>query len=416
MVTKKWPFKQNSIWQWVLLTFVIAALTGFLFRYGFVANSIFGFDFAKAIDLANVRQAHTHLMFFGWAGLLILYFIGLSITNEKGENGIAVSRLMRSSLYVILVFSLFSYPSFFQWGYKLVPVGSAELPISAMLSSGVMIGWYIFIAGYWKMRIHLENESCRIWYDGALLMLFISSLGAWSVGAVQMFGFGNEFFERLLPHFFLTTYTEGWILMGLIGILVKTFDLKKDDYIISDKILAFCVTVGAPISFPFGMPGLMANPYQASFARVGSFIISISVLLFVISLFKTGKLKDNFWKWPLLFLAIKSVMQLVATFLPYGNLLTDRGIKVLYLHMLFLGAYTSTIVVIFSEFIKNRSVYIYAVFISIILLLLSLVFNSVLLPNKWFGYWVFKALAIAAPLPIITISILWIKLLITNKN
>ncbi len=409
MISKKWPYKQSSIWQWVLFTFIVAGLTGFLFRYGFIGTRILGFEVVK-LDLSNIRQAHTHLMFFGWGGLMLLYFIGLSITDRQGNNAISLSGWMKSSLWCILVFSILSYPSFFMWGYKVVPIGTAELPVSAILSSGVMIGWYLFMVGYWKLRKLTETTTARVWYDGALLMLFVSSLGAWMVGAVQMFGFGNEFFERMLPHFFLTTYTEGWILMGLVGILVSHFELKESDFIISDKILASCVAIGAPISFPFGMPGLMANPYQASFARIGSFIISVSILLFVFSLFKSGKLKASLWKWPILFLAVKSIMQLVATFLPYGNLLTDRGIKVLYLHMLFLGAYTSTFVVIFADILKNKRIYVYTVLISIVLILISLVFNTVLLPNKWLGLWIYEALAFAAILPIITIYLLWAQL------
>lgn len=402
MKTQKLLLKNSSLWQWILFSFILAGLTGFLFRLGFLTPLPF------ELSLANIRQAHSHLMFFGWGGLFPLYFI--SIVIMPGYHVALSSKMLRSSLWVVLVFTLLSFPTFLLWGYQLVPIGGANLPISAMLSAGVMVGWYMFFASYLAIRSKKIDFDFNIWFDGALLMLFVSSLGAWAVGVVQIFGIGSEFLEKLLPHFFLTTYTEGWILLALLGLIIKMLDIKETDLLVSSKILVFCIAIGAPMSFPFGMPELLSNPIQSVFARIGSFLISISILLFVASIIKSGELKQSLWKWPIAFLCLKGIMQLVATFLLYEPILTDHGTRIFYLHVLFLGAYTSVVSIIYASYIKNLNRYLNPIFYSVALVILSLLLLSWFWPLSLKGIWVYDAIAIAALGPILTITTLWIKL------
>ncbi|MFA5668063.1 MAG: hypothetical protein WC967_02390 [Balneolaceae bacterium] len=402
MKTQKLLLKNSSLWQWILFSFVLAGLTGFLFRLGFLTPLPF------ELSLANIRQAHSHLMFFGWGGLFPLYFI--SIVIMPGYHAALSSRMIRYSLWVVLAFTLLSFPTFLLWGYQLVPIGGANLPISAILSAGVMIGWYMFFASFLAIRRKKKEIDSNIWFEGALLMLFVSSLGAWAVGVVQIFGIGPEFLEKLLPNFFLTTYTEGWILLALLGFVIKMLDIKEADLLVSSKILVFCIAIGAPMSFPFGMPALLSNPMQSLFARIGSFLVSTSVLLFVASIIKSGKLKHSLWKWPIAFLCLKGLMQFVATFLFYDPILTNHGTRILYLHVLFLGAYTSAVSIIYASYITNLKRYLNPIFYSVVLVLFSLLLLSWFWPLSLIGTWIYDALAIAALGPVLTVTALWIKL------
>ena len=401
METHKLLLKNSSIWRWILFSFVLAGLTGFLYRLGFAVQLPF------ELNLANVRQAHSHLMFFGWGSLFPLYFI--CTMTIPGYHVAPSAKLMRLSLWIILVFSLLSYPSFMLYGYHLAIIGRFVLPLSAILSACVMVGWYLFIGSYIRVRSKKHNFKSNIWFEGALLMLVVSSFGAWGVGIVQMAGVGSEFLEKLLPHFFLTTFTEGWILLVLLGLIDKMLGIKKSEYIISSTVLVFLIAVGAAVSFPFGLPQLLSQPFQSLFARLGGAIIAISVIIFVASILVSNKAKNTFWMWPLAFLGLKSVMQLSAVVMPFNAILTDFGARILYLHVLFLGAYTSSVAIIFAKNLFEAEKFIKPIMYSITAVLISLLLPTWFLPTALKGIWIYSVLAIVALGPVLSIGVLWFK-------
>src|SRR5690625_7783009 len=51
---------QKRIWQLSLFSFLVAAFTGFLYRYGLF------YPLPGDLGFANIRHAHSHLMFFNW--------------------------------------------------------------------------------------------------------------------------------------------------------------------------------------------------------------------------------------------------------------------------------------------------------------------------------------------------------------
>ncbi len=401
METHKLLLKNSTIWRWILFSFVLAGLTGFLYRLGFVVQLPF------ELNLANVRQAHSHLMFFGWGSLFPLYFI--YTTTIPGYHAAPSVKLMRASLWIVLVFSLLSYPSFMLYGYQLAVVGRLILPLSAILSAGVMVGWYVFMASYIRVRCKKHDFEPNVWFESALLMLFVSSLGAWGVGVIQILGIGSEFLEKLLPHFFLTTFSEGWVLLVLFGFLAKMLNLQNSDYIISPTILVSLIAVGAAISFPFGMPQLLENPLQSLFARVGAAIIAFSIMFFVISVAKSKKAKNTLWMWPIAFLSLKCMMQLSVTVLPASPIITDFGSRILYLHVFFLGAYTSAVSIVFAKNIFDGEKFIKPIMYAITVVLISLLLPTWFFPTAIKGAWIYPVLAIASIGPVIAMSVLWFK-------
>jgi len=52
-----------NVYRLSLLSFILAAAPGALFRYGLI------YSLPEALELGNIRHAHTHLMFFNWPGL-----------------------------------------------------------------------------------------------------------------------------------------------------------------------------------------------------------------------------------------------------------------------------------------------------------------------------------------------------------
>tara|TARA_R110002124_G_scaffold89692_1_gene229312 strand:+ start:41161 stop:42378 length:1218 start_codon:yes stop_codon:yes gene_type:complete len=394
--------KGSVFWQWAFLCFVIAGLTGFLYRLGFVIALPAGWD------LINIRHAHSHLMFFGWASFLPLYFIYTEIIS--GQYSVLSKRLIELSFWIIIGFGLLSFVSFFLWGYKTVLIGGAGIPVSAILSGFVMIGWYIFMAGYLIHRAGTPADKRNIWYESALVMLFVSSLGAWSVGLSGLLHLGEPLLLKALTHFFLSTFTEGWIVLSLLGFIAKRLEVKRADYLVSPNILVALIAFGAPLTFSYGISASFINAQLLFATRLGGIMIGISILTFIYSSVKKDKALKLFWAWPLSFLAIKAVMQIVASISPPELWMSDQGIRILYLHVLLLGAFTTGMIVYICRDCAIYKKYINAVFISISIVLMSLILLTNFWPPSLKGYWIYPVLTISAILPTLSMSLLWKKI------
>ncbi|MGN8226092.1 hypothetical protein [Gracilimonas sp. BCB1] len=394
--------KNSGIWQWAMFSFVLAGLTGFVFRFGFVE------PLPVDLNLDNVRHAHSHLMFFGWATLLPLYLIKLDVVS--GYHAALGVRLMKNALWWIVVFSLLSFPAFLLYGYKPVALGNASLPLSVIFSGMVMLGWYGFMAGYWITRRRKKGYTPNPFFDGALVMLFVSSLGAWSVGILQMANVGGVLLSKALTHFFLATFIEGWVILVLMGLVAKALQLKEDECEVSPNVLIGLVAIGAPLTFPYGIADGLINFDLSVAARTGGVLIAEGVLLFVYSVIKNRRTNLSIWIWPLLFLVLKSVMQLVASVSPMEMWLSDHGTRILYLHTTLLGAFTVGVIWFLHQLADMPKKYFYSVLSSVALLIMSLVLMTTLWPASLSGPWIFDVLATVAIFPVIAVVFFWIKL------
>lgn len=394
--------KDSKLWQWAMFSFVVAGLTGFLYRLGFLIPLPF------ELNLENIRHAHSHLMFFGWASLLPLYFIKLDIV--PGYHAAIGVRLMRFGLWSVLVFGLLSFPFFMIWGYSSVPIGESMLPLSVIFSGLVMIGWYVFMTGYLITRYRKHNFIANVWFEGALVMLFISSMGAWGVGLVQMLHFGGPLFGKALTHFFLATFVEGWVVLVLLGLIVKALNITEEDLMLSPVVLVGLIAIGAPLTFPYGITESLVSLNLSVAARMGGVLVAEGVLLFVYSIIWARKGRLGLWIWPLLFLGLKGIMQLIAAVSPAGFWLSEYGIRILYLHVLLLGAFTTGVSVYLMEGLKISKGYFYGVLGSVSLVIFSLVLMTSFWPSVLSGIWIYTALAVVAILPVFVMGIFWWKM------
>lgn len=394
--------KDSKIWQWAMFSFVVAGLTGFLYRLGFLVPLPFD------LNLDNIRHAHSHLMFFGWASLLPLYFIKLDIV--PGYHAAIGARLMKFGLWSVLVFGLLSFPFFMIWGYRSVPLGEATLPFSVIFSGLVMVGWYIFMIGYLITRTRKRGYVPNVWFEGAMVMLFVSSLGAWGVGLVEMLHFGGPLFGKALTHFFLATFVEGWVVLVLIGLIAKALNMSEDDLIVSPVVLVGLIAIGSPLTFPYGIAESMVSLNLSVAARMGGVLVAEGVLLFVYSVIRSRKGKLGIWIWPLLFLGMKGLMQLIAAVSPAGLWLSEYGIRIFYLHVLLLGAFTTGVTVYLMEGLEVAKGYFYGVVGSVSAVILSLVLMTTFWPAVLSGIWIYTALAVVAILPVCAMCIFWWKM------
>ncbi len=394
--------KNSGIWQWAMFSFVLAGFTGFIFRFGFVE------PLPVDLNLDNVRHAHSHLMFFGWASLLPLYLIKLDLVS--GYHAAFGVRLMKNALWWIVIFSLLSFPPFLLYGYKPVAIGNALLPLSVICSGMVMLGWYGFMAGYWITRRKKKGYIPNPFFEGALIMLFVSSLGAWLVGVFQMANIGGVLLSKAFTHFFLATFIEGWVMLVLMGLIAKALQLKEDECEVSPTVLIGLVAIGAPLTFPYGIADGLINFDVSVAARTGGVLIAEGILLFVYSIIKNRRANISIWIWPLLFLVLKSVMQLVASVSPMEMWLSDHGTRILYLHTTLLGAFTTGVIWFLYQMTGIQKKYFYFVLTSVVLLIMSLVLMTTLWPSSLSGPWIFDVMALVAFLPVAAVLLFWFKL------
>lgn len=401
----------NDQWLWhaSIACFVLAGLTGFLYRLGMMGW------IAGDLSLANIRHAHSHLMFFGWAVPLPLYIIMQKIVG-KTEGRAKGINTMRYSIAAVMLFGLIAYPFFLFYGYRPVAVGSASLPFSVIFSGLVMIGWYGFIAGYWKSRAALQNVKGLPWFDGALIMLAICSLGAWGVAVVQELAPQSYLLMKSMTHFFLAAFTEGWVVLVLCGILISELEIDEQNGGISPQLALGAIAIGAPLTFPYGISESLLTPVLLGTARFGGGLAAIGLLLIMGALFRSGRWRSSIWLWPVVLLSLKGVMQLGASIVPSSFWLADPGLRVLYLHILLLGGLTLVAFAWFNDRKKVSKVFFHLMGVAIAITLITLIMVTNIWPRALSGAWVVDALAIGAILPILAVVMYWIKLIRSPKK
>lgn len=407
-VKNKKAYADNSLgdqWLWhaSIACFVLAALTGFLYRLGMMGWV------PGELSLGNIRHAHSHLMFFGWAVPLPLYIIMRKIVHKtdgvaKGFNG------MRYSIAAVLFFGLAAYPFFLFYGYRPVAIGSTSLPFSVIFSGLVMVCWYGFMIGYWKSRTVLKDDESLPWIDGALILLTVCSLGAWGVAVIQEVAPGSHLLMKSMTHFFLAAFTEGWVVLVLCGILISELELNKRNWWISPQIALGVIAIGAPLTFPYGISESLLSPMLLGTARFGGGLASIGLLLVMSVVLRSGKWRDPIWIWPVTLLTLKGVMQLGASIVPSSFWLADPGLRVLYLHILLLGGLTLLVFAWFNKRTNVSQLFFHLLGIAIGLTLITLVMFTNIWPQILSGAWIVDALALGAILPILAVIIYWIKL------
>ena len=401
----------SYLWNISLGCFVLAAFTGFLYRLGMVG----WLPASWGLGLDNIRHAHSHLMFFGWAVPFPLVILANYLVSKGGRSGLGIA-WMRYSIAGALLFGILAYPFFLFYGYRPVEIGSASMPLSVILSGLVMGCWYGFLWGYRKVRDLLDGDASQAWFDGALVMLLVCSLGAWGVAVLQAIDPENHLFMKSMTHFFLATYTEGWMVLILLAILVMKLRPTSEYWESTQYFWLGCIAIGAPVTFPYGVSESLLSPTLLMVARVGGGLAAIGLLGVSYTFVLSGKWNHKFWGWALGLLAFKAVMQLGASIVPSSFWLSGHGLRILYLHVLLLGAFTLTM----SAWLQSRApisdYYFYAIVTSVFAVLTSLVLPTSFWPVNWGGRWVFQALVAAALLPALSIGTQWIAITSSQKK
>lgn len=385
--------KFSNIWQLSLLSFIVAALTGVLYRYGML------YPLPEWLGLANIRHAHSHLMFFNWVTPPIMALMMVKVVGKGDYRSI---RQFSLCLYTMIGLGFLSWPFFLLYGYQSVAVGPANLPFAAILSGLVMITWYWFAVLYYLKRRDVQESLTLTLFDAALIALLVSSLGAWGVSVFQFSDIESPLISSALTHFFLGVFTEGWVVLGILGVMWEKAGVSEFN---SNKgWLWLPLLFGSMLVFPFSLNRAIITSAMHVTANLGLILIAVSLTIHL-WLFVKGKMLNGFiWNTVLSLIAVKVLFQIGAV-LPVDIWPGEHGLRILYLHVLLLGIAS---VALIGAFVTNRlalSKKIFAIMVLLVLVSLTMIsgyWPSSLLPPDIY-WWVM----VAAILPIIPAIRFW---------
>lgn len=395
---KRYKSSFKSIYQFSLLSFILAALTGAFFRYGLI------FAIPESLSLDNIRHAHTHLMFFNWVSPPVMAWMAAEL--RKNQPVISVTGY-KICIFTMLTLGFLSYPLFLFFGYGSVQIFSAKLPLAAITSGLIMLTWYWFSILYFNHRKRVQTTSALELFDAALVALLVSSLGAWGVSTTQLIPGIDRILPAALTSFFLNVFTEGWAVIAILGVLWSALDIKKPP--ISMSWFFAPVLFGSMLIFPLGFSKSIISSEMLIASRTGLLLITVGLCINLWHLLKTVCRPYGFALLSVfLFLGLKIIAQFAAI-LPVNVWLGDHGLYILYLHLMLLG-FISVTLIRFLPVTNKPNRYISNFFAATVwILLCSLVWIS--------GYWpaslavtnVFIWVFIIALLPVVPAIILYLK-------
>lgn len=357
------PYKH--IWQLSLLSFIIAGITGFFYRYGML------YPMPEWLHFANLRHAHSHLMFFNWVCPPIMAWMAAGVVDSSNLSAI---RKFKVCLYTMLFLGFASYPFFLIYGYQSVPIGSASIPLAAVISGLVMLTWYWFIYLYFRERTTGGKSTSNLLFDASLLALLISSLGAWGVSVFQFTGIDSPLIASAMTHFFLAVFTEGWAVLGLLGIIWSIVDTET--LLVKSGWLWMPILFGSLMIFPFSLIQSLVSPMMLYTAKAGTLLIVVSLIIHLFHFLRSAVLSGFIWKTVLFLISVKIIFQ-VAAILPTGIWPGEHGLSVLYLHLILLGIMS---IVFMEAYFHDSGRYARIIFtISILFVIATLAMIS--------GYW-----------------------------
>lgn len=371
-------------WRGALGCFVLAGLTGVLFRFMLASGETFG------LDLTNVRHAHSHLMYFGWATPALMALITTQLAARTGRE---VGRGFAVVLGVVFATALLSYPFFLAYGYTPAQMGEKRLPLSVMTAGLNIIGWYAYLVLYFRAARGVVRDAALRCWDLALGFLVLSTLGAWGLPFLKPLGIESAALMTALIHVFLDLFSEGWFVLGVLGLAFAEAGPGARLWPLA------LVVAGLPFTFALAMVPSMVPPLLWVLANAGGVLVGAGLLAAVALLWR--RVRAPLWRLALALLAAKAAGQLVAGLTPGVGWGALPGARILYLHLMLLGFVTLGLAAAATTVWgagATRGRWVLAA--AVLVLLASLVPLTPFWPAAWAGHWAWVAAAWVALLPV----------------
>lgn len=214
-------------------------------------------------------------------------------------------------------------------------VGGARPPLSVIASALNVLAWYAFAALYGRARRGAPGSGALRVLDLAVLFLVLSTMGAWGLPVVVATG-GADALKAALTHLFLDAFSEGWFVLGVLGLAAAEADLGAH----ASRLLrgaTWAVAAGVPFVFALGMAPALVPPAFGALARVGGVLVGAGLLVAATAL---APRVGGLWRLALGLLALKAAGQLAVAAGLAASWAAVPAFRVLYLHLMLLGFVT----------------------------------------------------------------------------
>ncbi len=213
-----------------LVTYLVATTLGVVLRVALVVP-------LDALNFINALHAHSHTLYFGWAGLALfsLFF----------ERIGAVDRAARRVLWAVVALGAATFVTFFRFGYQLpgIIVSAASLPILA-----------------WAVTVFLRRAKGQRSLDLTFLRVALAYVGVAGGAAlgrvvVQVLELEDPLPGNLAVFGFLHAF-GAFFLFGVQGLLVR--HLEQRGAVFSRRALRWQLGFATPLAalpFALGVPG-----------------------------------------------------------------------------------------------------------------------------------------------------------------
>jgi hypothetical protein len=335
--------------KWIgiaLINFCLVALAGITLRYKI------NFPL-PLLNQKNLLHGHSHFAFTGWVtlalmALMVNYLLKQQLlTNYKKYYWILLANCITA--YGMLI-------SFIIQGYAAFSITFSTLSIFVS---------YFFIFHFWRDLDKVRDESYAVtWFKASLVILGISSLGAFSLAFLMARHIMVQDFYFGAIYFFLHFQYNGWFLFACFGLLFSY--LHSNAILTSQTInkklfLMMVITVGP--SYFLSILWLKLPKILHLIADVSG-VLQVLILIYFISLLTLVKEKKptrisatTRYLWILA--AVAFILKIILQMLSIIPFLTSyafgfRPIVIGYLHLSFLGIISFFILGYINQVISKK--------------------------------------------------------------
>lgn len=308
--------------------FTLTALSGVWMRFYTYINT------GQAVPYTHLLHAHSHVAILGWTFLGVFILFLAILKGRFAEK--------QATFIGIAIFSVTTcmFIAFLYQGYALYSIILSTLHI--------FIEYWVAIFIFIHVRKNQDiPKVSRQFIYGALIMLVISSMGPFSLGAIASLGLRDSPFFDMAIYFYLHFQYNGWLYLVLVGMFL--FILHQKGITFSTKKLTYSFWIYFIALFPgyllsvlwydFGIFGIIMAVI-GGLGQLGGVLLFIAAWLEINSQIKQCIPIRTYYLLTLVItlLGVKSVSELALMYAPFAQLIYEtRSVVIGYLHLTLLG-------------------------------------------------------------------------------
>lgn len=302
--------------------FALATGLGVVLRYAQVEPVGF-------IDAGKAIHAHSHTLYFGWAGLALF-------TLMFDRVGALADRRVRSVLWGVVIVSVATFAAFLHSGY-----GRPGIIVSALS----LVVWGAAVVLFLR-RARGQRGVDVTFLRVAVVYVLLASVSALSRVVVLVAKVADPMWGKLAVYGFLHAFA-GFFIFSSMGLLVRF--LASRGAPLDAKLLRLQLGWMAPLvglTFPLAVPGATDTPL-GPMARLATVLLVIPAAMWTVNLWSAV---SSLPTWTRLALrttavawALKTIFELSAAFGMAELVATGRHAVILELHLVLLGVVTTTL-------------------------------------------------------------------------